>query len=56
MTLLPADSPEDDYFNDLSRQPTKLTDDADTQAEPQDDITGSAQAPKPKRIACVLCR
>lgn len=56
MTLLPAESPEDDYFNDLSRQPTKLTDDADTQAEPQDDINGSAQAPKPKRIACVLCR
>lgn len=56
MALSPDESPEDDYFNDLSRQPTRITDDADiNQADPQDD-NGSAQAPKPKRIACVLCR
>lgn len=53
MTLSPNDSPEDDYFNDLSRQPTKLNDDADNQPEAQDD---ASQVPKLKRIACVLCR
>jgi hypothetical protein len=53
MTLSPADSPEDDYFNDLSRQPSKLNDDADNQPDPRDD---GSQVPKPKRIACVLCR
>ena len=55
MTLSPDESPEDDYFNDLSRQPSKLNDDADNQPDPQDDANGS-QVPKPKRIACVLCR
>lgn len=56
MTLSPGESPEDDYFNDLSRQPTKLTtDDADQQpgGGTQED---SNQVPKTKRIACVLCR
>lgn len=53
MALSPADSPEDEYFNDLSRQPSKLNDDTDQQPDPQDD---GSQVPKPKRIACVLCR
>lgn len=54
MALSPDDSPEDDYFNDLSRQPTKLTDGNDQQQSgTQDD---GNQVPKTKRIACVLCR
>jgi hypothetical protein len=53
MTLSPNESPDDDYFNDLSRQPSKLNDDPDQQLDGQDD---GNQVPKPKRIACVLCR
>ncbi|RMY82199.1 hypothetical protein D0864_08118 [Hortaea werneckii] len=34
----------EDYFNDLSQQP------------PKQNIGNNAQVPKPKRIACVLCR
>lgn len=43
------DSPGDDYFNDLSQQPTKQSDGG------QDD-GANGQIPKVKRIACVLCR
>lgn len=53
MAQSPDDSPEDDYFNDLSRQPARLTNDAGLQAAAQEDNT---QVPKTKRIACVLCR
>ena len=42
------ESPGEDYFNDLSQQPT-------AQSNEQED-GGSDQVPKPKRIACVLCR
>ncbi|KAI7237583.1 hypothetical protein KC330_g3050 [Hortaea werneckii] len=34
----------EDYFNDLSQQP------------PRQNVGNNAQIPKPKRIACVLCR
>ena len=56
MVHSPDESPEDDYFNDLSRQPARLTDEADRPQSGlgQDDNTN--QVPKPKRIACVLCR
>ncbi|KAM0723098.1 hypothetical protein Q7P37_001298 [Cladosporium fusiforme] len=53
MALSPDESPDEDYFNDLSRQPTKLTNDTDRQPATQED---NSQIPKPKRIACVLCR
>ncbi len=53
----PADV-DDDYFNDLSRQPNIST---TSSASPQDQ-NGALEAcdpnelPKTKRIACVLCR
>lgn len=53
MARSPDESPEDDYFNNLSRQPVRLTDDPDQQPGTQED---SSQVPKTKRIACVLCR
>jgi hypothetical protein len=57
MVRSPDESPEDDYFNDLSRQPTRrLTDEADQQQSGVGQDNNSSQAPKPKRIACVLCR
>lgn len=51
------ESPSDDYFNDLTRQPSERAGDqfdgdmADAQEE-----GGPGSVPKPKRIACVLCR
>ena len=44
-------SPGEDYFNDLSQQPTN----EDGDQQPQDG-GDNAQASKAKRIACVLCR
>ena len=56
MVRSPDESPEDDYFNDLSRQPARLTDEAD-RPQPGAGQDDSNQVPKPsKRIACVLCR
>ncbi|WPG99587.1 Hypothetical protein R9X50_00240500 [Acrodontium crateriforme] len=53
-----SQSPSDDYFNDLSRQPPELS--AEQQDEEQrggsQDDTANGQIPKTKRIACVLCR
>lgn len=46
------ESPGDDYFNDLSQQPPRNADSGERR-ESQDE---SGQVPKPKRIACVLCR
>lgn len=54
MALSPEESPDDDYFNDLSRQPTKLTA-SSTDRQPTM-LDGNSSVPKPKRIACVLCR
>ena len=46
-------SPNEDYFNDLSQQiPQQYPD--DERRGSQEDTNG--QVPKPKRIACVLCR
>ena len=56
MVRSPDESPEDDYFNDLSRQPARLTDEADQQQPGVGQDSNNSQAPKPKRIACVLCR
>lgn len=63
MAQSPDSSPDEDYFNDLSRQPStnKLTNaaaaaaasSAQPAAQQQED---NSQIPKPKRIACVLCR
>ncbi|KAK3708906.1 hypothetical protein LTR37_011236 [Vermiconidia calcicola] len=46
-------SPGEDYFNDLSQQPTQQTEDGEQQRR---ESQGDEQAAKPKRIACVLCR
>jgi hypothetical protein len=56
MVRSPDESPEDDYFNDLSRQPARLTDEADQQQSGVGQDNNNSQAQKPKRIACVLCR
>ena len=48
-------SPNEDYFNDLSQQPSRQGDEGDERRGSQDD-TANGQVPKPKRIACVLCR
>ena len=48
------ESPGEDYFNDLSQQPSR-SDEVEQRLESQDD-TANGQVPKPKRIACVLCR
>ena len=51
-------SPEDDYFNDLSRQPSVRSNRSDS---PRDvstmlgDVTENG-IPRPKRIACIICR
>ena len=51
-------SPEDDYFNDLSRQPSLRSTRSDS---PRDTsiMLGEGMEngiPRPKRIACVICR
>ena len=48
-------SPGEDYFNDLSQQPSKPGEQTDERRGSQDD-NENGQVPKPKRIACVLCR
>jgi len=48
-------SPNDDYFNDLSQQPPpRHHAEEEERRGSQEDAGG--QVPKPKRIACVLCR
>lgn len=44
------ESAGEDYFNDLSQQPGQQGDEQNERRASQDDV------PKPKRIACVLCR
>ncbi|EMD00908.1 hypothetical protein BAUCODRAFT_144502 [Baudoinia panamericana UAMH 10762] len=46
-------SPDDSYFNDLSQQLPPEQESAEGRRGSQDD---NSQVPKPKRIACVLCR
>jgi len=47
-------SPGDDYFNDLAQQPSKRTNhQSEERRESRED---NSQIPKPKRVACVLCR
>lgn len=48
-------SPDDDYFNDLSQQPTRQSD-GDPQRRTSQEEGANDQLPKTKRIACVLCR
>ncbi|KAF2771761.1 hypothetical protein EJ03DRAFT_342143 [Teratosphaeria nubilosa] len=43
--------PGDEYFNDLSKQPATQDEERNEQRRASQD-----QVPKPKRIACVLCR
>lgn len=51
------ESPGSDYFNDLSQQPNKQGENgADEQRESPPGEGANGQVPKPKRIACVLCR
>ncbi|KAI5370073.1 hypothetical protein Slin15195_G009510 [Septoria linicola] len=49
---------DDGFFNDLSRHPSHNTslEDAKERRESHDGQADSGQVPKPKRIACVLCR
>lgn len=55
MPVSREDSPGEDYFNDLSQQPSRRDDDDEERRGSQDDGV-NGQIPKPKRIACVLCR
>ena len=48
-------SPGEDYFNDLSQQPSRQDGEGEERRGSQED-TANGQVPKPKRIACVLCR
>ncbi|MCJ1248379.1 hypothetical protein MMC30_005596 [Trapelia coarctata] len=52
-------SPEDDYFNDLSRQPSIRSNRSDSQERSTllNELTeAQAGVPRPKRIACIICR
>ena len=52
-------SVEDDYFNDLSRQPNPSPNDASTSPnKPESNAIREdyAQQSKVKRVACVICR
>ncbi|KAL8766802.1 MAG: hypothetical protein Q9209_006541 [Squamulea sp. 1 TL-2023] len=53
-----APAPDDSYFNDLSRQPSLP--DSGTQnvqiANAQGPLTDESEIPKPKRVACAICR
>jgi hypothetical protein len=50
-------SPNSTYFNDLSQQPPAPNGDAQSQERRGSQEEGAnGQVPKPKRIACVLCR
>ncbi|SMR42436.1 unnamed protein product [Zymoseptoria tritici ST99CH_1E4] len=52
------DSPGDDYFNDLTQQPSNLSDPQSRRASEEDtnNAATNGQAGKLKRIACVICR
>lgn len=52
-------SPEDDYFNDLSRQPSIRSNRSDSQERSTllNELTVTqAGISRPKRIACIICR
>ena len=58
MSRQDSTSPEDEYFNDLSRQPSIRSNRSDS---PRDSsiMLGEGMEngiPRPKRIACVICR
>ncbi len=53
ITMSEEASPDEAYFNDLAQQPSNSNTNGE---EPQDGEAGNGQVPKPKRIACVLCR
>ena len=46
---------EDSFFNDLSRQPTAAKSPTE-QVPNRDNVSTNAGEPRPKRIACVICR
>lgn len=50
--------PPDDYFNDLSRQPDLRQNALDSPPDRMENALNSEEPglPKPKRIACVICR
>jgi hypothetical protein len=54
MTGSEEQSPGEDYFNDLSQQPPRQGDEQGDQPRGSGEENG--QIPKPKRVACVLCR
>ena len=47
---------EDDYFNDLSRQPNFQASDNNKSFTNSDGATNQAGQPRQKRVACVICR
>nr|POE47795.1 tropolone cluster transcription factor tropk [Quercus suber] len=49
-------SSPDDYFNDLSRRPSGGVDDPQDAEDGMYEDANGASVPKPKRMACVLCR
>ena len=58
MSELPGEQQNDGYFNDLAQQPANnpADDNADERRASQDRPGDNELVPKPKRIACVLCR
>ncbi|KXT14378.1 hypothetical protein AC579_2777 [Pseudocercospora musae] len=50
------ESPGDDYFNDLSQQPSQQNETETNGERRNSQEAENEQVPKPKRIACVLCR
>lgn len=60
MALVVSQSPDDDYFNDLPRQSNEHHYDSRSPTERQTGgnnvDTGHGGVPRPKRIACVVCR
>ena len=60
MSASKPDSPDEDFFNDLSRQPYTFDTSPKSRAERHNSSDGGGHdgdfVPKSKRIACVLCR
>ncbi|KAK4507248.1 hypothetical protein PRZ48_000983 [Zasmidium cellare] len=50
------ESPGEDYFNDLTQQPSNKADETTNGERNGSQEDSNGQVPKPKRIACVLCR
>ena len=47
---------EDDYFNDLSRQPNLHINDSNKSTNNPEGTMNQAGQPRQKRVACVICR